>query len=218
VDELLPLRETRLLEVHAQSQSAVAFLLSAAQVPVHRMPRTLEFLDAALALQMALQMRIKHQLACARPHEMAPNLLPMIDVPSHGSLPSGHAGESALVAALLMHLMASGPASPRVMLHRMALRIAENRVVAGVHFPVDSLAGRLLGEAVADYLLAGVGERPNVRVRRFGAGAWGAAADGLPRAEGEAHLSPECGLDGEVAAPDLPDHRTLWDLVKKEWA
>jgi len=37
---------------------------------------------------------------------------------------------------------------------RQAARIAINRTVAGVHYPVDSLAGQLLGMTVAEYALA----------------------------------------------------------------
>ena len=35
-----------------------------------------------------------------------------------------------------------------------AARIAINRTVAGVHFPVDSMAGQLLGLSVAEYVIA----------------------------------------------------------------
>jgi membrane-associated phospholipid phosphatase len=224
VDDMLPLREVRLPEIHAQAGNALSFLLSAAQLPWHRMPRTLEWLASALALQMALQMRIKQMLACPRPHQIRPSLFPMIEVPSHGSLPSGHAGESHLVAALLCHLMhrARLPDLQSQVLIRMALRIAENRVVAGVHYPVDSLAGRLLGESVARYLLASVAElQAQPSVLRFGHADFGQAALALPDEGFAPAHSPECSeVAASADAPGLPmlkDHTRLWELVCREW-
>ena len=37
---------------------------------------------------------------------------------------------------------------------KVAARIAENRTVAGVHFPVDSLAGAVMGIAIGELVIA----------------------------------------------------------------
>jgi hypothetical protein len=40
------------------------------------------------------------------------------------------------------------------MLMALAARIANNREVAGLHTPIDTMAGRLLGAVLSDYLVA----------------------------------------------------------------
>ena len=99
--------------------------------------------------------------AVKRPIEFSPQVQPMIPTPTHGSLPSGHATEAFLMARILWRLLIESKApqySDRAywgtMLMRQASRIATNRTVAGVHFPVDSVAGATLGLTLADHVHA----------------------------------------------------------------
>jgi len=107
-----------------------------------------------------VEMRFKHSLACKRPNEYSPQVQPMILTPGHGTLPSGHATEAFISALVLWKLLqASGSATYAAssfgeQLMRLAARIAINRTVAGVHFPVDSMAGAMLGLTLGNYLLA----------------------------------------------------------------
>ena len=104
-------------------------------------------------------MRIKYTIAAKRPIEFSPQVQPMIATPTHGSLPSGHATEAFIAARMLWKLLrASGTPQYQQdgvwgeMFMRLASRIAINRTVAGVHFPMDSVAGAFLGLTLADFI------------------------------------------------------------------
>ena len=73
-------------------------------------------------------------------------------MPLHGSLPSGHATEAFIVVHLLERLLPNGR-SYRDTLQRLAARTSINRTVAGVRFPIDSQAGRMLGQSLGEYLV-----------------------------------------------------------------
>jgi membrane-associated phospholipid phosphatase len=161
------LREDRASEILAQLGPPIAFWSSVANLHPVRNRWTVELLDAALRLAKYAEMRLKHALACRRPVEYSPQVQPMILTPGHGSLPSGHSTEAHLIAYLLWKLLeeaerkkipdgsgtASRDAAWREQLMRQAARIAINRTVAGVHFPVDSSAGQLLGLTLGEYLV-----------------------------------------------------------------
>src|SRR5262249_9504289 len=84
---------------------------------------------------------------------------PMIASPLHASLPSGHATENFLCARLLIELLKDTKGNGTLddlwtkQLMRLAARIAINRTIAGLHFPVDSAAGALLGLTLSEYLI-----------------------------------------------------------------
>ena len=101
-------------------------------------------------------MRVEHSLACRRPHEYSSQIQPMIPVALHGTLPSGHATEASTFAYVLWILLRDSGRKELwgEQLMRQASRIAVNRTVAGVHFPVDSVAGAMLGLTLGQYLVA----------------------------------------------------------------
>lgn len=153
------LRPDRAPEILAQLGMPTAFLASIAFLRPDRTRWTLELLDAAFRLAVFVEMRIKHALACRRPVEFSPQVQPVIMTPGHGALPSGHATEAHALALVLWNLLQAGNSpvyqhvSYGVQLLRQASRIAINRTVAGVHFPVDSVAGAILGLTLGQYLV-----------------------------------------------------------------
>jgi membrane-associated phospholipid phosphatase len=152
------LRDDRGAEILAQTTPPIDFWGAVIGLQPHRHPWTLALLDLSFGLAVAIHMRFKHAFVCPRPSELSPQIQPMIPVPGHAAWPSGHATEAYLVATILQALMdAALPGNGskyEQQLQRLAARIAVNRTVAGLHFPVDSAAGRLLGTVIGEFVIA----------------------------------------------------------------
>ena len=150
------LRDERATEIMAQIDPTYAFWSSIVYLHPDRTKRTFELINMVLQFCVYVEMRFKHALACWRPVEYNAQVQPMITTPGHGAFPSGHATQVHAVAYVLKKLLNNlDPGYPMVIeqLDRQAARIATNRVVAGVHFPVDSMAGRMLGVALGEYFV-----------------------------------------------------------------
>ena len=115
-------------------------------------------------------------------------------------------------------LYADQPTHPRVaQLDRMARRIAFNRVVAGVHFPVDNAAGYALGQQLAALFVAwacpqGVYAKPWC----FAPEAAGNGVEKQPELS-EAGERQAASLS-EREAPRLPLLGWMWDRAAAELA
>lgn len=218
------LREDRTAEITAQAVSPIAFWTGVANLHPDRMRWTLELIWTAMRLAGHVEQRFKHALACRRPLELSPQVQPMILTPGHGSLPSGHATEAHIVAHVLARLV-PGPAAVRLrwreQLMRQAARIAINRTVAGVHFPVDSAAGQLLGLSLGEYLLARCGVQPAYRVWRFnGPGFPNADFDFRDHFDVPANarvIQPWAQGGINVAVLPNPSLQWLWGRAVAEW-
>jgi hypothetical protein len=104
-----------------------------------------------------------------------------------------------------------GPFAPLVRQgYRLAHRISENRIVAGVHFEVDLWAGRRLGVAIADTIAALAG---NAAARQSAPELLGAEEAAVVAAIGPAGAS---ALDQLNVGENLV--RIAFDAAAKEWA
>jgi len=157
VNEWSSLREDRANEIVAQIPPPLAFWSSAMNLQQTRHAHTLEILNLALAFAAITAFRFKQAFGCPRPASYSSDIQPMIPTPEHSSLPSGHATEAFMVANVLAMLAGNSRKEARTLLPLLAGRIAVNRTIAGVHFPIDSHAGMHLGNAMAGHFLAHAG-------------------------------------------------------------
>ena len=109
----------------------------------------------------------------ARPSQVCPAIVPMVDVPVTPSFPSGHALQSQLISRCLEG--AERPLTQRELLFGLARRVAENRIVAGLHYPLDNEAGFVAADKCFKLLERG---------KKFKQLLERARAEGQPKAEG----------------------------------
>ena len=148
------LRDDRMAEILCQLGPQHAFWSMLIYLQPSRTPKTIELLDTAVRFAIFTEIRFKHAIAAPRAIEYSSQIQPMIQTPGHGSLPSGHSTQAFIIAVVLRALFKQPPTSvysQQVM--RQAYRVAMNRTVAGVHFPVDSIAGHVLGTSLGEYFV-----------------------------------------------------------------
>lgn len=157
-------REDRLPEILSQMDGFWPFYESLTGIPLDRTPALADLLGATHEWLLQVLMLMKHQIAALRPFQRSSLIGPLIATPGHGSLPSGHATTAAFTSELLCLMLYENPAlygqgDPTAQqrcaqLDALARRIAFNRVVAGVHFPIDSQVGYHLGRQLAHTVAA----------------------------------------------------------------
>lgn len=151
------LRRSRMHEVQAQVLPQVPFWASVVPLSPWRTPRTYELIGVALGFGNQVCHRFKHAMAVPRPSELSPLVQPILQTPGWAAYPSGHATEAFMFARLILGLLGQDMTAETELSATLALQaasIANNRVYAGLHFPVDSVAGRVLGCSLADAVMA----------------------------------------------------------------
>jgi hypothetical protein len=246
------LRQERMAEILAQSGDIPSFFGAIDFLSDERSKWTLELMALTIRFAGAVHHRVKHALNCLRPMLLSPRLQPMIQTLRHGTLPSGHATEAFAVATVMTHLLAEADgdgtrfrdrsaeaASNMTQHYRLAARIAINRTVSGLHYPIDSAAGAVLGTTLGDYLVARCAGKEETPFRRFngtryhvpagekdyrklvGADFQARTAGRLLKegeAEGTQPLVVEGPVEGKFAKVHTEDRhlRAVWDQAKQE--
>ncbi len=114
-----------------------------------QLPATAALLSFAMDNAQAVINDAKARWQRPRPWALESRLSPCIDKPSSPSYPSDRATQSRLCATLLGALVTSRQAA----LLTRADQVAQDRVLAGVHFPSDVQAGKELGQFLAERML-----------------------------------------------------------------
>jgi acid phosphatase (class A) len=115
-----------------------------------KLPLTSALLDKVEQDTRASSDEAKRLWDRVRPPKQDIRITPMLKVPGSASYPSGHATRAIVWARLLGAL---DPAHKDALRERARL-VALDRVIGGVHYPSDVVAGMTLGDALADQFLA----------------------------------------------------------------
>ena len=84
-----------------------------------------------------------------RPFLFDESLQPVVERPKTNSYPSGHGADSALYAVLLSTVLPEHASDWR----KQAALVRWSRVIGGAHYPSDTVAGAILGEALGRKML-----------------------------------------------------------------
>jgi hypothetical protein len=170
-------------------------------------------------------MRIKHAFAALRSIDYSPNVQPMLLTPGHGSFPSGHSTQAYTIARVLANVCAPRNGGRSIIkreydkllevLERQAARVAVNRTVAGVHFPIDSACGRLLGTTLADYLIARSSPAAQFTPGRFKSGEFDENEDFDPTADPYTNGAVRINRPHKLQGSRL--FAWLFDQARREW-
>ena len=162
-------RASALGEILSQDVEFITDFMELLTITPGSHPNTYRVLHAASLVGSYAVLYYKGLRERPRPSQLRPALLPPVPVPGHASWPSGHATQAWLMM-LSIEFVLTGRVAGRVLddplgptgdlgvissnLRTLAMRIARNREIAGLHYPSDSAYGRELAKTIAPFLTA----------------------------------------------------------------
>lgn len=129
------------------SRSGDGYMQAIVPILIAIASQSLSFLMFALlafAIERPIYFLLKHTLKRRRPPEIVPDFSCLVTPADKFSFPSGHTMAAFLLAGLCTNELGAMAA----WLYIWASAVGASRVILGVHFPSDILAGALLGSAI----------------------------------------------------------------------
>lgn len=165
-------RADRALEIldQASAVGALRYWTGMLHIDPSKEKNTFLLMLVARAVGEYVAMRLKSVYRMRRPAQVYPWIMPLIDGPDTPSFPSSHALQAHLISGVLK-LAIPGSMAPvwpptgwrppltgtqvAQALDRLAIRVATNREIAGVHYPMDSDCGLYVALFCLDFLYRG---------------------------------------------------------------
>jgi acid phosphatase (class A) len=142
VVDAAPERESRFAEIIQQhtAEGAISYWEGMLMLEPSYAPATCLLIRSARRIGEHVGMCLKNEFRFPRPSQLCPAVVPMIDPPAHPSFPSGHALQGRLISLVLKDVRGALPQANEL-LDELAERVALNRIIAGLHYPLDNKAG-----------------------------------------------------------------------------
>ncbi len=144
-------RLDRLTEILAQDKHASRYFCNMFMLGEGARPNTYILLLTAFAVGSMVALHFKYLHQRPRPVQLYPGLVPPLPTPGHSAYPSGHGLQSYLAAKCLALVHPPLGAAAE----KLAGRIAENREIAGLHYPSDQIASQQLVGQIMPLLTPG---------------------------------------------------------------
>ncbi len=113
------------------------------------LPKTAALFERLVATDNAVLEPAKSQFSRQRPYMVSDLVKPVVKPSTSGSWPSSHASLGTLMGIILADMLPE----KRMAIMTRAQAYAENRLVAGAHFPSDVEMGRVSGTVIANAAL-----------------------------------------------------------------